>query len=58
MAVPEHFTQEHLQLLAQIAEQFADARFRDALRAAPDASALRKVLLDPAYAPDEAVRTP
>ena len=41
MAVPEHFTQEHLQLLAQIAEQFADAGFRDALRAAPDAAALR-----------------
>jgi PTS system nitrogen regulatory IIA component len=58
MAVPEHFTQEHLQLLAQIAEQFADAGFRDALRNAPDATALRTVLLDPAYTPAEAVRTP
>jgi PTS system nitrogen regulatory IIA component len=58
MAVPEHFTQEHLQLLAQIAEQFADAGFRDALRNAPDATALRTVLLDPAYTPAEAVRAP
>ena len=58
MAVPEHFTQEHLQLLAQIAEQFADAGFRDALRDAPDATALRRVLLVPAFALDEAVRAP
>jgi PTS system nitrogen regulatory IIA component len=58
MAVPEHFTQEHLQLLAQIAEQFADAGFRDALRNAPDATALRTVLLDPAHTPAEAVRAP
>src|SRR5690349_8411485 len=54
MAVPEHFTQEHLQLLAEIAERFADERFRDDLRAAPDASALRAVLLAPAHAPVEA----
>jgi PTS system nitrogen regulatory IIA component len=51
MAVPEHFTQQHLQLLAELAEQFADAGFRAALRAAPDAASLRAVLLDPAFAP-------
>ena len=51
MAVPEHFTQEHLQLLAQIAEHFADAGFRDAVRNARDADALRVLLLDPAQAP-------
>ncbi|NUS60258.1 MAG: PTS sugar transporter subunit IIA [Lysobacter sp.] len=51
MAVPEHFTQEHLQLLAQIAEHFADAGFRDAVRGARDAAALRTLLLDPAPAP-------
>ena len=50
MAVPEHFTQQHLQLLAELAEQFADDGFRAALRAAPDAAALRALLLDPAIA--------
>jgi PTS system nitrogen regulatory IIA component len=51
MAVPEHFTQQHLQLLAELAEQLADEGFRAALRAAPDAAALRALLLDPAFAP-------
>jgi len=46
MAVPEHFTQQHLQLLAELAEQFADAGFRDALRAAPDVGTLRNLLLN------------
>ena len=46
MAVPEHFTQQHLQLLSELAERFADAGWRDALRDAPDAGALRALLLD------------
>ena len=46
MAVPEHFTQQHLQLLSELAERFADAGWRDALRSAPDAGALRALLLD------------
>jgi PTS system nitrogen regulatory IIA component len=46
MAVPEHFAQQHLQLLAELAERFADPEFRAALRAAPDAAALRALLLD------------
>jgi len=46
MAVPEHFTQQHLQLLSELAERFADAGWREALRAAPDAEALRRLLLD------------
>lgn len=45
MAVPEHFTQEHLQLLSELAERLADAGFRDALRKAPDITALRVALL-------------
>ena len=45
MAVPVHFTQQHLQLLSELAERFGDAGFRDALRAAPDADALRALLL-------------
>jgi PTS system nitrogen regulatory IIA component len=45
MAVPEHFAQQHLQLLSELAERFADPAFRAALRAAPDATALRQLLL-------------
>jgi PTS system nitrogen regulatory IIA component len=48
MAVPEHFTQQHLQLLSELAERFSDAAFRAALRAAPDAAALRNLLLEDA----------
>ena len=48
MAVPEHFTQQHLQLLSELAERFSDAAFRAALRAAPDAVALRTLLLEDA----------
>lgn len=44
LAAPEHFTQQHLQLLSEIAERFADVAFRDALRAAPDGDALRAVM--------------
>lgn len=46
MAVPEHFTQQHLQLLSELAERFADPGFRAALRAAPDVSHLRELLVD------------
>jgi nitrogen PTS system EIIA component len=45
MVVPDHFTQQHLQLLAGLAERFAEGAFRDALRAAPDVAALRALLL-------------
>jgi PTS system nitrogen regulatory IIA component len=46
MAVPEHFTQQHLELLSELAGRFADAGWRASLRAAPDAAALRALLLD------------
>lgn len=46
MAVPEHFTQQHLQLLSELAERFADAAWRQALRAAPDVATLRTLLLE------------
>jgi len=45
MAVPADFNQQHLQLLSDIAERCADPAFRAALRQAPDAQALREVLL-------------
>lgn len=46
MVVPEHFTQQHLQLLSELAEGFADRSFRHALRAARDVDELRTTLLD------------
>lgn len=44
LSVPAHFTHQHLQLLAEIAERFSDADFRAALRAAPDAESLYALL--------------
>ncbi len=46
MAVPEHHVQQHLQLLAELAERFADPDFRECLRQAPDAGALGGRLLE------------
>ncbi|MDQ2702353.1 MAG: PTS sugar transporter subunit IIA [Pseudomonadota bacterium] len=45
LAVPEHFTQQHLQLLSELAGYFALAANREALRAAPGPDALRALLL-------------
>jgi PTS system nitrogen regulatory IIA component len=44
LAVPEYFTQQHLLLLAELAERFAEEDYRAALRAAPDVSALHQLL--------------
>jgi len=46
MAVPDHYTHQHLMLLSELAERFSDERFRAALRSAPDAQAMRGLLLD------------
>lgn len=40
LLVPENSTEEHLQLLAQLAEMFSDKEFVSRLRASPDARAL------------------
>lgn len=45
MAVPEHFVQQHLLQLAEVAERFASAPFRDALRTATTAAEICKLLL-------------
>lgn len=45
MAVPEHFVQQHLLQLADLAERFASASFRDALRAATTVAEMRQLLL-------------
>ena len=52
MAVPGHYTDEHLMLLAELAEHFSDPAFRDALRQAPDEAALFALLAS--HAPSQA----
>lgn len=47
MAVPEHYTHQHLMLLSELAEIFSEARVRDALRAAADDDALKRILDHP-----------
>ena len=44
LIVPEHFTDQHLKLLAELAQLFSDAELTSALRAAPDAATLRETL--------------
>lgn len=46
LAVPQHFTHQHLVLLAELAEMFGNEDFRAKLRNAPDASALYRLLAD------------
>jgi PTS system nitrogen regulatory IIA component len=46
LAVPDHYVQQHLQQLAELAGLFADAGFRERLRGAGDAATLHAVLLD------------
>jgi len=45
MAVPQGHAQQHLDTLSELAGQFADPGFRDAVRAARDITALRAILL-------------
>lgn len=44
MAVPGHYTQQHLMLLSELAECFSDPELRQTLRACDDASALHRLL--------------
>ncbi len=46
LIVPAHFTDQHLRLLAELAELFSDTAITTALRAAPDATALHQLLRD------------
>ncbi|TWI09464.1 PTS sugar transporter subunit IIA [Aerolutibacter ruishenii] len=45
MAVPEHFVQEHLHRLAEVAQRFSDPAFRQTLRAAGSPEALYRLLV-------------
>lgn len=38
LLVPEQATEEHLQILSELAQRFSDRAFREALQAAPDAA--------------------
>jgi len=44
LIVPAHFTDQHLKLLAELAELFSDTALTTALREAPDAQAMTAVL--------------
>ncbi|MFO7594414.1 MAG: PTS IIA-like nitrogen regulatory protein PtsN [Pseudomonadota bacterium] len=44
LLVPENSTEEHLQLLAQLAEMFSDSEFVAKLRASPDAQTLLEAI--------------
>lgn len=46
MVIPGGQAQQHLDTLSELAGRFADIAFRDAVRAAPDITALRNLLLD------------
>ena len=38
LLIPDHVTQQHLEILSEVAEMFSDAAFRDVLSNAPDAA--------------------
>lgn len=40
LLVPEQATEEHLQILSELAQRFSDRAFREALQVAPDAAAV------------------
>jgi nitrogen PTS system EIIA component len=46
LMVPEHATEEHLQLLSELAQMFSDRAFREQLAAAPDAAAVHALFRD------------
>jgi PTS system nitrogen regulatory IIA component len=43
LLVPEQATEQHLQILSELAQRFSDRACRDALTAAPDASVIRQL---------------
>lgn len=56
LLVPEHFTDEHLQILASLADMFSDQALCQSLRDAADADALAAILADWAGKQDERER--
>ena len=43
LLVPEHATEQHLQLLSELAQMFSDRGFRERLAAADDAAAVHRL---------------
>jgi nitrogen PTS system EIIA component len=43
LLVPEQATEQHLQILSELAQMFSEARFRESLALATDAAALREL---------------
>jgi len=56
LLVPEQATEQHLQILSELAQMFSDRDLRDALAGAPDAGTLHRLIS--AWQPDAAVRNP
>ncbi len=46
LVVPEHFTDEHLQILARLAEMFSDAGLCQRLRSTNDPASVRQLIAD------------
>jgi PTS system nitrogen regulatory IIA component len=46
LLVPEHATEEHLQILAEFAQMFGDSRFRERLRTCDDAGSVHQLMSD------------
>ncbi|MCC5812979.1 MAG: PTS IIA-like nitrogen regulatory protein PtsN [Ectothiorhodospiraceae bacterium] len=46
LVVPEHFTDEHLQILARLAEMFSDTALCQQLRAAGSGTAMKQLISD------------
>ena len=47
LSVPAHFSHQHLQILAEIAERFSDESLRRALREAEDVATVHALLVGP-----------
>lgn len=56
MLVPEQATEQHLEILSELAQMFSDPAFREALLAAPDAAAAHQLLVQ--WSPYGAVNAP
>jgi PTS system nitrogen regulatory IIA component len=46
LLVPEHATEQHLQLLSELAQMFSDRGFRERLAATPDAAGVHALFRD------------
>jgi PTS system nitrogen regulatory IIA component len=46
LLVPEHATEEHLQILAEFAQMFGDSQFRERLRSCDDAASVHQLMSD------------